>query len=373
MGPIFIPIAALGPLANVYIYDLNKLRDIYQTWSNLLGKVTPHYAVKCNPNLELVRTLAALGCSFDCASPAEIDEVLKLNVEPQKIIYANPCKKPEDIRYAARRNVRLTTFDSICELEKIQKAAPDTKLVLRIYANDPTAQCVLSNKYGALEYEWEPILDRAQELGATVVGVSFHIGSGACNPSAFTEAIQNARRVYDLASLRGYKLELLDIGGGFTLSNLEEMAGAINEALDASFPDDLGVRFISEPGRLFAETIATLITKVIGVRKRGDTHEVIMTDSTYGSFNCIVNDHARPTPCVYNGPTETVKTVKTKIFMETCDGGDLFQYTFDLPELKYGDSIVWPNMGAYTSAACTRFNGMNFTKPCIFYVGKIDG
>jgi len=62
--------------------------------------VTPHYAVKSNPHNSVVSRLIDLGASFDCASKGEIKQVLDLGGKPESIIFANPIKFPEDLRYA---------------------------------------------------------------------------------------------------------------------------------------------------------------------------------------------------------------------------------------------------------------------------------
>jgi ornithine decarboxylase len=357
-----------GSDENVYVYDLTKVRRTLAAWRALLPDVEAHYAVKCNPDPRLLQTLARAGCAFDCASAAEISLIMDLGVAASRIIYANPCKRATDLRYAAAHGVQLTTFDSLSELDKLMKEAPASRAVLRIFASDPGAKCVLSNKYGALEDEWAPLLVRAQELGVDLVGVSFHIGSGASNPAAFTQAIEQARKLHDLAHSHGFRLSLLDIGGGFTEDNMMDMAAAVNGALARWFPPGSGVRCISEPGRLFAETAASLYTSVIGARQRDGVREVTMTDSIYGSFNCIVNDHARPMPIALRAGDR----VATKIFMESCDGGDAFEGLFDLPHLECGDRLMWPNMGAYTLAACSGFNGMPFAQPRVLYLDGDD-
>lgn len=40
------------------------------------------------------------GCGFDCASPAEMDQVLECGVDPSRIIYANPCKDVAALEHA---------------------------------------------------------------------------------------------------------------------------------------------------------------------------------------------------------------------------------------------------------------------------------
>ena len=57
------------------------------------------------------------------------------------------------------------------------------------------ARCQLGNKYGALQEDCAGLLATAKQLGIKVVGVAFHVGSGATNPHAFADAIAAARQV----------------------------------------------------------------------------------------------------------------------------------------------------------------------------------
>lgn len=57
------------------------------------------------------------------------------------------------------------------------------------------ARCQLGNKYGALMEDCAGLLALAQRLNIQVVGVAFHVGSGATNPQAFADAIAAARLV----------------------------------------------------------------------------------------------------------------------------------------------------------------------------------
>jgi len=356
---------------SIYIYDLIKLRDLYKQWENLFPYIKPHYAVKCNPDIEILRTLAKVGASFDCASPAEIASVLSLKVNPRRIIYANPCKRNQDIAFAAERGIQYTTFDSLCEIEKIHRIAPEMKLILRIYANDPTAQCILSNKFGAFRNEWEPILQRAQELNMNIVGISFHVGSGACNPDAFADAIIQARNLFDMAIQYGNVMTILDIGGGFSYNNVESMSKSIHPTIDKYFPreDFPALRCIAEPGRYFAETIGVLLTKIIGLREREDTIDYWITDSLYGSFNCILYDHIHLRPEPMNLDNEgAITEIKTTLWGPTCDGFDKIIDDYMLPKMSCGDWIEWKNMGAYTIAGACDFNGINLTNPRKLYV-----
>jgi ornithine decarboxylase len=111
-------------------------------------------------------------------------------------------------------------------------------------------------------------------LGINVVGVSFHVGSGATNPDAFSEAIAVARAAFNQGIALGLEMSILDIGGGFSGGTFDtqgnvDLGGvpeAVNAALDLHFPEACGVHILAEPGRYFAEASAHLACLVFGVR-----------------------------------------------------------------------------------------------------------
>lgn len=352
----------------VYVYYKDRIVSLYRRWVSLIPRVQPYYAIKCNPDPYLLDVLADVGACFDAASPHEIDLALE-RVASSRIIYANPCKVKKDILYASSRGVGLTVFDSISEFDKVVQAADDMKLLFRIYANDPSAQCVLSNKYGATQDEWKMILQHVStsQHRDKVVGVSFHIGSGANDPTAFTHAINSAKIVFEMAAELGITLSILDIGGGFTYKNIESMASSINLAIDdicATYDNTITV--IAEPGRYFAETSADLYTKIISTKNKSNERHYWINDSLYGSFNCVMYDHAHPKPKALT--LHQTPLVHSIVWGATCDGGDKICENTELPVMCVDDWLLWTNMGAYTQAGASHFNGIPFDKTDKVYV-----
>ncbi len=341
-----------------YVLNLSVLKHVYKEWTEALPHVKPYYAVKCNPTPIIVETLANMGSNFDCASQAEIQQVLDLGVEPERILYANPCKRVEEIRFAKENGITRTTFDSVCELKKIASVFPEFKLFLRIRADDPSARCNLGVKYGAEEHEWDLLLFTARTLGLDVIGISFHVGSFASSPSVFEDALGKAEKALDLAREHGYDPRIIDIGGGFSSAH----------GLPKTIVAPKGIELIAEPGRFFVERVMELHTPVIGTKGSGLT----ISESLYGAFNCILFDHAQPQVKEVRdefGNKIEGQPIKRTIFGSTCDGGDTIYKEYELPEgTDLGSWITWSNMGAYTCAATTRFNGIPFCERLIYTV-----
>ena len=207
-----------------------------------------------------------------------------------------------------------------------------------------------------------------KQLNMNIVGISFHIGSGAMNPNAFIDALSKARKLYNLGNTYGYDMNIIDIGGGFSVNNISKMSKAINTALENFFPENDKFKFIAEPGRYFAENVATFLTKIIGVRERNGMRDYYLNESTYGSFNCIVYDHTKlKKPSFITSESTDLEKIST-IYGNTCDGGDIIATNILLPKLNVDDWLVWDNFGAYTIAGACDFNGIELTSPNNIYV-----
>eukprot|EP00898_Chlorokybus_atmophyticus_P000818 jgi/Chlat1/1737/Chrsp13S02157 len=365
-----------------YVMDLGAVERRWAEWTQLLPRVQAYYAVKCNPDNALLAVLAAQGAGFDVASKAELCKVMQLGVTPDRIVFSNPCKLPAHIAHAAAAGVHLMSFDAESELHKVKVSDPNARMLLRIRADDKLARCPLGVKYGAEMAEVEHLLLTAQKLGVRVEGVDFHVGSGASDPAAFSAAIEAARHVFELTEQLGLpQMTVLDIGGGFSGGGIAgglsfaDVAHAINAALNLHFPASSGVRVIAEPGRFFAESAAALASNIFGTRvRRSNSGEPVqeywISDGLYGSMNCLLYDHATlfARPLQPRGDSAGSKQYRSTVFGPTCDGLDTVLKDTWLPPLACGDWLMFSDMGAYTMAAGSNFNGFDSTAAPMFYV-----
>ncbi|KAL2040154.1 hypothetical protein N7G274_007057 [Stereocaulon virgatum] len=363
-----------------FVVDMGEVYRQHLRWKMNLKRVKPHYAIKCNPNPEVLRLLAELGTGFDCASKAEIEMVLDLGVDPSRIIYAQPCKTKSYVRYAAEKGVKQMTFDNTDELYKIKRFYPTAELFLRILTDDSSSLCRLSDKYGASMDTTKDLLLLAKDLDLNVVGVSFHVGSGASDPQSFARAVADSRIVFDQAYDIGYSLKTLDVGGGFSgdSGNLfETMADVLSKALDEHFPPN--VRIIGEPGRYYVASAFTLACNIIARRDivdpaTGDTNYMIyLNDGVYGNFSNLIFDHQFVTPRVLSKRDTSTRSVEYSVWGQSCDGIDRITEMCTLHGvLDVGDWLYFEEMGAYTKCSATRFNGFTDNHD-ILYVSSEPG
>jgi ornithine decarboxylase len=373
-----------------FVADMRRVRSQYAKWTRCLPRFTPFYAVKCNNDAAILRTLFSMGSSFDCASMEEIKTVLNMGVSPNDIIYANPCKSPIHLKYAASVGVKKMTFDNADELIKIKQYCPSAELVIRIQVDDSKSICAFGVKFGVRLGNTKPLLALAAKLNLNIIGVSFHVGSGCTDASAYNDAIKRARAVFDEAKDFGFCFNFLDIGGGFPGNNVaqngakiefEEIASVVNKSIEEYFPDYKDLTLIGEPGRFFGLTSFTLITNITSRRtiehQEGMSFMYYINDGVYGSFNSLIFDHADvPQPHflvknsqgIYNHVhAEDFNEFHTcSVWGPTCDSMDCISKSIKLPQLNVGDWLIFDNMGAYTHVAASCFNGMD--KPRVFYL-----
>ncbi|KAG0746718.1 hypothetical protein G6F57_002708 [Rhizopus arrhizus] len=371
-----------------FVGDLGEVFRQHLRWKALLPRIEPFFAVKCNPDPMVIKLLASLGLGFDCASKAEIQQVLNSGVEPNRIIYANPCKQASFIRYAAQQNVSRMTFDNSEELHKIKKLYPDAELVLRILTDDSNSLCQLGLKFGAPLENVENLLKTAKELELNVIGVSFHVGSGCLDESAFGDAVMRARKVFDQAEQIGFHFTLLDVGGGFPGNDVkdgitfEKVAAILGPMVDSLFSPE--IRVIAEPGRYYVASAFTICANIIGRRTiapkaEGEKQQFMyyINDGMYGSFNCILFDHQIVHPKVLvkdenfvYGQQLQEEHFECSVWGPTCDSIDCLNKSTQLPILEAGDWLYYENMGAYTICAASQFNG--FRKSQVYYTNTFN-
>jgi ornithine decarboxylase len=350
----------------VVVIDHEVIRRNYANFRRYLPKVQAYYAVKANPAPEIVRTLYKAGASFDVASLPEFLLVHK-NIEHlpakerqafiwDKIIYANPIK-PKETLQALDQYKPLITYDNLEELRKIQRYAPHAGLVLRLRVPNTGSVVELSSKFGCDSGEAVDLVVEAFRIGLVVEGLSFHVGSQCTNFDNFVQALNIAAAVRKEALSRGHEIKILDIGGGFPVAYdshvkpLRPLARKINAEIGRLFSKD--VEILAEPGRYLVATAATAIARVIGKTFRDGKTCYYIDDSVYHTYSGIVFDH-----CHYR--LKTFRTGETEIctvFGQTCDGMDTITQSEELPKLEIDDLMYSEDIGAYSNASATHFNG----------------
>lgn len=340
------------------VLSLSQVEYNYKFLQQHLPGVKVFYAMKSNPELSLIKKLAALGSSFDVASDGEIYALSEMGIAPERMVYANPVKTARGLAAARQVGVRQFTFDSASEIDKIAGVIPGAIVLLRIRIDNDASLVDLNKKFGADAGEALGLLRRARERGLDAAGLCFHVGSQNTSAEAYLYALSVSRRIFDAAVHEGIRLRILDIGGGFPIPtgdlnvDVKALAERIQKQLAIFFPD---TEIWTEPGRFISGTTMNLVTRVIGTQVRNGKQWYFLDEGLYGTFSGILFDH-------WEYEMETAKTKKGPEIEATfagpsCDSLDIVSRDRKTVPLNVDDLILVPNCGAYSSASATTFNG----------------
>ena len=326
-----------------------------------------YYAVKANPAPQILTMLRDKGANFDIASVYELDKVMSLGVTGDRVSYGNTIKKAKDIRTFYERGVRLFATDSEADLRNIAKAAPGSKVYVRILTEGTlTADWPLSRKFGCQTDMAMDLLVLAKELGLEPYGISFHVGSQQRDIGAWDAAIAKVKVIFErLKEEDNITLKMINMGGGFpanyiTKTNtLQTYAEEITRFLQEDFGDELP-EIILEPGRSLIANAGILVSEVVLVSRKSHTALERWVYTDVGKFSGLIEtmDESIKFPLWTEKQGELEEAV---IAGPTCDSADIMyeHYKYGLPlNLAIGDRLYWLSTGAYTTSySAIEFNG----------------
>ncbi|MDP3895921.1 MAG: ornithine/lysine decarboxylase [Mesorhizobium sp.] len=359
-------LATRRPSGPCLVVDLDVVEENFRAFEKVLPDSKIYYAVKANPAPEILRLLASLGSSFDCASVAEIEMAMDAGASAARISFGNTIKKERDIARAFELGIRLFAVDCVEEVEKTARAAPGARVFCRVLTDGAGAEWPLSRKFGCAPDMAVDVLRHARALGLDAYGVSFHVGSQQTDLSAWDRALGDAKKVFGTLAEEGIVLKMVNMGGGFPTRYLKDVPAAqaygqaIFGALRKHFGNELPETII-EPGRGMVGNAGVIKSEVVLISKKSaDDHTrwVFLDIGKFGGLAETMDEAIRypittqhdggPTsPCVLAGPT--------------CDSADVMyeKMPYPLPlSLTIGDEVLIEGTGAYTTTyASVAFNG----------------
>jgi len=348
------------------VLDLDIVRDNYLAFAKALPDTKVYYAVKANPQPEILELLVRLGSCFDVASLPETYAVLAAGAIADRISYGNTIKKESEIATAFSLGVNLFAVDCEAEVDKVARAAPGARVICRIHCDGTGAEWPLSRKFGCEPEFAADILERAHRAGLIAHGISFHVGSQQHNVEAWDRALASAAAIFRACAERGIALAMINLGGGFPARyvrktpKLESYGKAIFRSLRRHFGNRLPETIV-EPGRGLVGNAGVIEAEVVLIAKRSPEDDTRWVYLDIGKFHGLAEtiaesirypiktrkDRDETGPCIVAGPT--------------CDSVDvLYEKTpYPLPiSLAIGDKVLIEATGAYTATySSVGFNG----------------
>ncbi|WP_319507548.1 type III PLP-dependent enzyme [uncultured Methanolobus sp.] len=347
------------------VVNLAKVERMYDELVKNMPFVKIYYAMKANPLDEVITALKNKGSNFDAATTYEIDQLIRLGVQPEKISYGNTIKKEKDIAYAYKKGVRLFVTDSESDLHKIARNAPGSRVFFRLLTESDGADWPLSRKFGSHPDIIYELILQAHDFGLEPYGLSFHVGSQQRDIGQWDNALSKCKYLFEAVALQGIKLKMINLGGGFPAkyqspaNDLETYAHEILRFIQEDFGEE-HPEIIIEPGRSLVADAGIIVTEVIMVSKKAKLNQYRWVYLDIGKFGGLIEtlDESIKYP-IYS---------ESKGFEEeailagpTCDSMDILyeHHKYFFPDaLKEGEKLYIFTTGAYTqSYSSVAFNG----------------
>ncbi|MGC5051413.1 alanine racemase [Micromonospora sp. DT48] len=339
-----------------YVYDLAALAThAAAVRAALPERVELLYAVKANPDPELLRTLAPTVDGFEAASRGELRHLASVLPDRRVAAFAGPGKTDADLAAALAADVARIHVESAAELHRLAALARaagrtvDVLLRVNLPVATPGAVLVMGGQPSPFGMDPQEAVRLAADPpeGVRVRGVHAHLASGL---DAVTAA-SVAREVTDWA-VRQVGAEEVNVGGGMAVDYRRpehrfDWAGygrLLREVTDAH-PT---VRLRIEPGRAVAVYCGSYLTEVIDVKRSQGRWFVVVAGGTHQLRTPAAKGHSQPYVVVpQGGAGPRTDGGPVTVVGQLCTPKDVLAYTSDGPTIAVGDVLVFAMAGAY--------------------------
>ncbi|MDE2450825.1 MAG: bifunctional aspartate kinase/diaminopimelate decarboxylase [Gammaproteobacteria bacterium] len=354
-------LAALGDRDAAYVYDLDTVRAAARALRAMSSISRVHYAMKANPHPAVLAAVRQEGVEFECVARNEAERALGLfpDLEPRRVLYTPNFASREEYAWALERGVQVTV-DNIYALTEWGSLFRDHDIFVRIDTgvgaghHHHVRTAGAHAKFGVPVADLERLAGEARKVGARVVGLQAHVGSGIFDVTTWQ---RTARQLAGLAQRFG-TVRAIDVGGGLGVPERSDQPGLdlakLDTLLAAVRAEHPGLEFWLEPGRYVAAPAGVLLARVTQLKAKGDVRYIgvatgmnsLIRPALYGAYHEIANLTRLAEPA-----TELVNIVGP-----ICESADVLGHDRLLPPTREGDVILIGNAGAYGHCMSSHYN-----------------
>jgi diaminopimelate decarboxylase/aspartate kinase len=354
-------LATLGTRDCAYVYDLATVRERALALREVRPVSRWLYALKANPHPEILRTVHAAGCGFECVSRAEAERVFESipDCEPDSLLFTPNFAPRAEYAWALERGLRVTV-DNLAILRDWAGLFDGRAIFARLDASgghghhEKVRTGGARSKFGIPPAEFGELPDAVAAAGARVAGLHAHGGSGNFTLETWTGPV----RVLAAEAARYPGLQVLNIGGGLGVPEHDGQApvdlSALGAALAGISATRTGLEIWMEPGRYFVAEAGVLLARVTQTKVKDGRRYVgvatgmnsLIRPALYGAWHEIVNltrlDEPATQTCTVVGPI--------------CESGDELGSDRRLPHCLEGDVMLIAGAGAYGHSMASQYN-----------------
>lgn len=344
-----------------YVYDGATVEAHASALRSLTAVDKVLYAVKANPQPELLRRMEAAGLSFECVSRGELEHVFSTlpGLDRKRVLFTPNFAPREEYAFGLAEGVHVT-LDNLHPLRHWGELFAGRELFVRVDPgfgrghHEHVRTAGTHSKFGVPLFELAELSRLAQTCGARIVGLHAHSGSGIFNVANWSETATLLTGLLKTFP----EVRFVDVGGGIgvpeRLGQPEFNLRGFGEALARVKQSVQGVSLWIEPGRFLVAQSGVLLAQVTQLKGKGDVRYVgvatgmnsLIRPALYGAYHEIVNLSRWGTP-----PDQMVNVVGP-----ICESADQLGHARLLPETHEGDILLIANAGAYGRAMSSFYN-----------------
>ncbi len=342
-----------------YVYDLETIRSRARALRAIDSLDQVLYAMKANSHADVIRAAVTEGLGLECVSEGEIDHARASVGGDVPILFTPNFAPRSEYRDAFELGVHVTV-DGLHPLRAWPEVFRGRPIFVRVDAGDGRGHHEKVRTVGPGAKFGVPLDDLPEVraitdgIGATVVGLHVHSGSGILEPKHWERnAVALLAAADSFANVR-----YVDLGGGLGVPDRPGRPhldlSMLGEGL-ASVRHTIGERQLwLEPGRFVVAEAGVLIARVTQVKRKGERHFVgiatgmnsLIRPMLYGAHHDIVNLTRLDAP-----PTRL-----TTVVGPICETGDRLGVDRLLPPTEEGDVILIDQAGAYGRVMASSYN-----------------
>jgi diaminopimelate decarboxylase len=359
-----------------YLYDSQILEENYSRLRTSIPKeIEIFYAIKANPNKNIIPLFANLGAGCDVASTGELNAALNSGVKPDKISFAGPGKTDEELKLAITKSIASISIESENEAHVIDKLAQKAKKVANVSIRVNPASGSLnaairmgggSQQFGIDEELVPGVIKIIQgRKNLNFKGIHMHIGSQILSEETIAN---NIKYLLDycikLQKDMNIKISMINFGGGFGIPYYQEQKGLNIKLLgmmikSVFYEKDTKLnfsktRFIIEPGRFLVGEAGIYVTKILYKKVSRGKIFLIVDGGMHQNLAAagLLGEGLRRNRilCAITKRNSKQKEIVT-IAGCLCTPLDLLGHDISLPKCEPGDYLYITCSGAYGYSA----------------------
>ncbi len=362
-----------------------KFREIRDAFTLRYPNVEFSWSYKTNYLDAICAILHSEGETAEVVSEFEYEKARRLGVPGSQIVFNGPYKPYTALIRAVEEGARINVdhFEELSDLEKVADEL-NVKVKVGIRINLDCGVYPRWDRFGFnLEsgQAWNAVKRILSSGKLELIGLHCHIGTFILEPRAYEIAIRKlVKFMYRIESETPFKIDYIDIGGGFPSRNrlkgvylppevavpsIDEYAEKICSALLTELKPGDYPKLIVESGRAIVDEAGFLITSVHASKRLPDGRKAYILDAGVNilftafwyHFNVEIDGevHGPAESCVLYGPL--------------CMNIDVVDEGVMLPPLHRGTRLVLSPVGAYNVTQWMQFIRY---RPAVVLIGE-DG